>query len=60
MSEIKLKKSWNNHQKGDTLESVSSGVEKELVKGNFIDKPKKKEVSRPPSNKAVSSSPSTK
>lgn len=63
MSDIKLKKSWNNHNKGTVLKSVSPGIVDELVKGNFADKPEKKarkEVKRPPSNKAVSSAPSNK
>ncbi len=60
MTEVKLKKRWNNHEAGITLKSVSPRILKELEKGNFADKPKKKEVSKPPSNKAVPSSPSTK
>ena len=36
-----LKKAWKNLPKGTVLESLSEGIEEELVKGKFIDDPKK-------------------
>ena len=61
MSKMKLTKPWQNHPKGTVLESVSPGVETELVKGKFANKPepKKKVAKGPPSDKAISA-PETK